>query len=94
MVTLHLRITGRVQRVGFRDAMRGEALRLGVRGWVRNRRDGDVEAIVQGPQQAVDAIVAWARRGPPAARVVDIAVAPATGEHERPYSGFDWLPSG
>lgn len=93
MVTLHLRITGRVQGVGFREAMRGEALRQGLRGWVHNRRDGSVEAVVQGSSAAIDAMVAWARRGPPAARVADVVVAPAAGHDDRPYCGFDSLPS-
>jgi acylphosphatase len=93
MVTLRLRISGRVQGVGFRDAMRSEALRHGVRGWVRNRRDGSVEAVVQGNRGAVDAMLAWSRRGPPAARVTDVAASPATGEDDRAYAGFDWLPS-
>ncbi len=79
--------------VGYRDAMRMEALRHGVTGWVRNRRDGSVEAVVQGEAQAVEAIVAWARRGPPAARVAQVHARPAAGALERPYDGFDWLPS-
>ena len=64
----HLKIKGLVQGVGFRDAMCREADRLGVTGWVRNCRDGSVEAIVDGAPSAVDGIIAWARRGPPAAR--------------------------
>jgi acylphosphatase len=63
--TRRLAIRGRVQGVFFREAMRQEAARLGVAGWVRNRRDGSVEAVVQGAPAAVEAIVAWARRGPP-----------------------------
>ena len=93
MVTLHLQITGRVQGVGFRYAMRAEALQRRVRGWVRNRRDSSVEAIVQGDGQAVDAVIAWARRGPPGARVAEVIATPATGEDDRPYASFDSLPS-
>lgn len=92
-VTFHLRITGRVQGVGYRDGLRAEALRRGVTGWVRNCRDGRVEAVVQGSAEAVKALVAWARRGPPAARVTDLDIRPAAGELDRPYTGFDWLPS-
>jgi acylphosphatase len=93
-VTLHLRITGRVQGVGFRDAMRTQALRHGVTGWVRNCPDGSVEALVQGECGAVEAIVAWARRGPPAARVAEVTVRPADGDLDRTFEGFDWLRSG
>ena len=92
-VTLHLRITGRVQGVGYRDALRREALDRGVTGWVRNRRDGSVEAVVQGSAEAVDALTAWARRGPPAARVQEVEVTEASGELARRYDGFDWLPT-
>lgn len=67
--TLHLIIHGRVQGVFFRDSMRREAQRLGVTGWVRNRADGAVEAVVQGEPSAVESIVLWAHRGPPSAQV-------------------------
>lgn len=93
MLTIHLRITGRVQGVGFRDALRQQARRLGTNGWVRNRRDGSVEALVQGPREAVEALVAWSRRGPPAARVDELRSVPAAGELDRRYQGFDWLPT-
>ena len=92
-VTRHLRIAGRVQGVGYRDALRREALANGVSGWVRNRRDGTVEALLQGGPAAVDAILAWARRGPPAARVTGVDVQLAQGEYDRPYCGFDCLPT-
>ena len=92
-VTRHLRIAGRVQGVGYRDALRREALAIGVAGWVRNRRDGTVEAILQGAPETVDAVLAWARRGPPAARVSGVDTQPAQGELERPYDGFDCLPT-
>ena len=92
-VTRHLRISGRVQGVGYRDALCTEALARGVSGWVRNRRDGTVEAVLQGNPDATDAVIAWARRGPPAARVAAVEVREAAGELARPYAGFDWLPS-
>jgi len=92
-VTVHVSIVGRVQGVGFRDALRSQALQRGVRGWVRNRRDGPVEAVLQGEAAAVEALLAWARRGPPAARVAEVKSQPATGSLDRPYEGFDWLPS-
>jgi acylphosphatase len=89
-VAKHLIISGRVQGVGYRASMIDEARRLGVTGWVRNRRDGTVEAVVDGDEQAVEAIVAWARRGPPGARVSGVAVEETSGT----FAGFDWLPSG
>jgi acylphosphatase len=67
---LHLRVIGRVQGVGFRWYVRAEAARLGLAGWVRNRPDGSVELIADGPPEARDALVAAIRRGPPSA-VVD-----------------------
>ena len=91
--TVHVVVTGRVQGVGFRDSLRAQALRSGVRGWVRNRRDGSLEALFQGDAAAVEALLAWTRRGPPAARVDDVEVRPVTGDLDRPYEGFDWLPS-
>ena len=91
--TRHLRIAGRVQGVGYRDALRSAALANGVAGWVRNCRDGTVEAVLQGAPAAVDAVVAWARRGPPAARVDGIDAQAAQGEFDRPYSGFEFLPT-
>ena len=92
-VTRHLRVSGRVQGVGYRDSLRTQARSLGVSGWVRNRRDGTVEAVVQGNAEAVDQLIAWARRGPPAARVQGVDVAEAAGELARRYDGFDWLPT-
>jgi acylphosphatase len=92
-VTYHLRVAGRVQGVGYRDALRREALANGVAGWVRNRRDGAVEAVLQGAPAAVDAVIAWARRGPPAAHVNGIDAQAAQGELDRTYAGFDCLPT-
>ena len=92
-VTFHLFISGGVQGVGFRYALRAEALRRGARGWVRNRRDGRVEAVVQGSQAAVDAVIAWARAGPPGARVAALEAQPAAGELARDYVSFEQLPS-
>ena len=79
-IARHLVIAGRVQGVGFRYAFADEARIHGLGGWVRNRRDGRVEALVSGPAPAVEAVIAWARVGPPAARVssVDVEEAIAT----------------
>ena len=74
MIARRLVIRGRVQGVGFRFHIRAEAMRLGLAGWVRNRSDGTVEALVQGEQAAVDRMIAWARRGPSSARVSDVEI--------------------
>jgi acylphosphatase len=92
MISLELRIRGTVQGVGFRYAMLHEARRLGVAGWVRNRADGSVEALAQGDAPAVEALVAWARRGPPAARVLEVQVA-AAAPPDPPGAGFELRPT-
>lgn len=76
----HLVITGRVQGVWFRGSMAAEAERRGVTGWVRNRADGSVEAMVAGSADQVAAIMNWARRGPPNAAVEHMAVELGAGE--------------
>lgn len=78
---MRVRVHGRVQGVWFRDSTRREAARHGVSGWVRNCPDGTVEALFEGPPDAVDAMVAWSRRGPSRAEVTDVDVddAPAEG---------------
>ena len=88
-IVLHLKIHGVVQGVGYRWAMAQAARRIGITGWVRNRGDGSVEAIVAGPQAAVDEIVAWARRGPQAAVVQGVDVLPADGA----FDSFEQRPS-
>lgn len=91
--TIRLCIRGQVQGVGFRDAMSREAERLGLTGWVRNRADGDVEAVAQGGAAALEALVAWARRGPPAARVEHVECGAPAPEHARSYARFERWPS-
>jgi acylphosphatase len=73
LIARQLTIRGRVQGVGYRDAMVDAASAFRVTGWVRNRPDGTVEALVQGDADAVERLVAWCRRGPPAARVTAVA---------------------
>ena len=67
-------ISGRVQGVFFRQSTRELARRLGLRGWVRNRRDGRVEATFSGPPEAVDRIVEWCHQGPPGAGVTAVEI--------------------
>ena len=89
-ITRRLAIHGLVQGVGFRYSMQREAERLGVSGYVRNRSDGSVEAVVQGSAQQVESITAWARRGPRSARVDSVEESPAQGD----YRGFEARPTG
>lgn len=74
MIRRHLVITGRVQNVFYRDWLVERATALGLDGWVRNRADGSVEAVVQGAPEMVAALVAQARQGSPASRVTDVVV--------------------
>jgi acylphosphatase len=73
-VRARLIVSGLVQGVAFRAATVNEARRLGLSGWVRNLPDGRVEAEAEGERAAVEALVAWCRVGPPAARVEDVSV--------------------
>lgn len=85
----HLRISGQVQGVGFRYSMAEEAGRLGITGWVRNRRDGTVEALVDGDPDALEAIVAWARQGPRGSHVTGVEVI----EVVQSFPRFDMRPT-
>ncbi|UCU94312.1 acylphosphatase [Hydrogenophaga taeniospiralis] len=76
-ITRHLRITGRVQGVGYRWNMAQQANALSLSGWVRNRLDGSVEAVACGPAEAVQALVDWAQCGPAGARVDGVVVTDA-----------------
>jgi len=67
-------VSGRVQGVFFRDTARREAKLRGVTGWIKNRPDGRVEAVFEGEKDAVEALIDFCRRGPPAARVTNIEV--------------------
>ena len=70
----HVYITGRVQGVNYRYYTRQEANELGLHGWVRNARDGRVEAVFQGSKSQVLKVLKWCERGPPSARVTDVEV--------------------
>lgn len=83
MAAKHLRVSGTVQGVGYRASFEAQARALKLAGWVRNRADGSVEAVIAGDVEAVERIVAWARRGPPAARVDQLAVDDLDGPAEQ-----------
>jgi acylphosphatase len=85
LTTLRLRIEGSVQGVGYRFFARDEARRLGLDGWIRNRNDGSVEALVSGPTSAVEAFAAACMRGPPGARVTNIDMHAADPPTERGF---------
>ena len=77
-------VHGRVQGVNFRYHARSAARRLGARGWVRNRSDGAVEAVVEGTPEAVQSLLLWFRKGSPFSRVDNIQIT-----EENPSGGFD-----
>jgi acylphosphatase len=88
-ITKHLKISGRVQGVGFRHFISRCAQELHVNGWVRNHRDGSVEAVISGTSEAVHAMIERARRGPSHAMVSECRVSDAHGE----FSRFETLPT-
>ena len=93
-LTRHLHIHGQVQGVGYRWSMVTQAQRLGLAGWVRNRRDGTVEAIVAGPEPAVQDLIAWAQHGPPQAVGQRVDVRPMAAGEEAPALGrFEQRPT-
>ena len=88
-----IRITGTVQGVWFRGWTVKTARSLGLSGWVRNRRDGSVEALLHGPMAAVDEMIVACRKGPPAARVEEVVVADAPLPKEDVTGGFTQRPT-
>jgi acylphosphatase len=88
--TVRLRIEGRVQGVGFRMFVERTAIALGLDGWVRNRRDGGVEAVVSGTHAAVEQMIVRCHAGPPASRVDRVEVLP---EDEVVAPGFTVHPT-
>lgn len=73
-VRVHAIISGRVQGVFFRMETKRAAQRFGVCGWVRNRRDGSVEALFEADKHRVDALLDWCNQGPPHAHVTDVKI--------------------
>lgn len=86
MKRAHVWVSGRVQGVWYRAHTEKEARRHGVQGWVRNLPDGRVEAVFEGPEQAVRSMIDWCHRGPPRARVDDVQV---TWEEPQGCTDFD-----
>ncbi len=90
-MSMLLQVMGTVQGVGYRAAFADMATRLGLRGWVRNRSDGSVEACIAGSREQIETMVEWARRGPPAAHVAQVIALSQEGvEH---FSSFTILPT-
>ena len=85
-VRRRVKVRGRVQGVFFRDSARERARAHGVSGWVRNCHDGTVEAVVEGPPDAVERVVRFFETGPPSARVQDVEI---TDEAPEGLSGFE-----
>jgi len=95
-VIRHIIVRGRVQGVGYRAFVEREALRRGIEGWVRNRRDGSVEAVFSGALEKVDAVVEACRRGPYSARVERIDQRDGTEDELKlraPGDVFSMLPT-
>jgi acylphosphatase len=83
---LHVRITGRVQGVGFRYATVNQATTLGLTGWVRNEPGGGVEAVFEGPRDLLEQVLAWCHHGPALAQVRTVEV--RWDETATPHPGF------
>lgn len=88
--TVRLRVVGRVQGVGYRAFVDMRANELGLTGWVRNRTDGSVEAVMQGTHVQVEQMLALCRKGPPAARVERIEI---SDEEIGAFEGFEVRPT-
>lgn len=87
--TVAVRVTGKVQGVGYRMAAVRHAHELGIAGWVRNEDDGSVQALLQGPHDRIDKMLSWLHVGPPAARVEQIDVLEV--QDERYYDRFEQI---
>ena len=83
MIARRVVVSGRVQGVWFRESTRRTAEAAGVRGWVRNKGDGTVEAMLEGPGDAVNRVIAWCHEGPRRAEVVRVDV------FDAPVEDFD-----
>lgn len=86
-VRVHVIITGRVQGVAYRYSTQDAAYRFNVFGWVRNKKDGRVEAVFEGEKADVDSMLAWCETGPRMAEVKNVAV--TWEEYSGEFSSFD-----
>ena len=84
---LHIRITGRVQGVGFRDFVRRSAEKYGIRGYAKNLANGDVEVLAEGNKVALDEFLRLLKQGPPASKVGDVHIDELKGSGN--YTGFE-----
>lgn len=87
--TLSVCIRGRVQGVGFRAATVRRAHQSGLGGWVRNTEQGSVEALLQGPHEAVDRMLSWLLQGPPGARIDEVTSEEV--QTDRHYDRFEQI---
>ncbi len=87
MKTTHVIVEGRVQGVCFREYTRRQAHQLNLAGWVRNNRDGTVEAIFRGTESDVQAMLDWLRQGSPASKVLNIRTSEVPSEEQ--YTNFE-----
>jgi len=86
LVRAHLLITGRVQGVYFRASAVEVSTEEGIRGWVQNKTNGEVEAVLEGEKSAVERVIKWCRSGPPMASISDIAV--TWGDYRGEFKDF------
>ena len=91
VLTVHLAITGRVQGVGYRESLRAVASAVQVAGWVRNRANGSVEAVVQGKEKDVERVIVWCQGGPLGARVESVKSKPV--EKSELFAKFVTMPT-
>jgi acylphosphatase len=85
MATLRIVVSGRVQGVYFRASAKEEAMKLGINGWVRNTKEGNVELEAEGGEEALNAFVDWCRKGPSSAEVAHISITKVPGEHHNSF---------
>jgi acylphosphatase len=80
---VHVIISGRVQGVWFRASTKMKAEQLGIKGWVRNAREGYVEAVFEGEEKLIEEMIKWCHVGPPYAKVTNVAL-----KNQKPTNGF------